>query len=84
MSLTLSIPESIDGALRLPEPEKEPRLRLELAFGLYTQGILPFGKARDLAGMGKREFGLMLGERGIARHYGEDDLDADLSYARGQ
>ncbi|MBU4224990.1 MAG: UPF0175 family protein, partial [Chloroflexi bacterium] len=45
---------------------------------------LSFGKARELAGMGKYEFGRLLGERGIPRHYGREELEDDLAYARGE
>ncbi len=56
----------------------------ELAVALYARGLLSFGKARELARMGKYEFGQLLGERGVVRHYGHDELDDDESYARGQ
>jgi predicted HTH domain antitoxin len=54
----------------------------ELAVALYVQGILSFGKARELASMGKYEFGRLLGERGIPRHYSREELEDDLTYAR--
>jgi predicted HTH domain antitoxin len=44
MTLHLDIPESITSSLRLPVPEMEPRLRIELAIALYAQSILSFGK----------------------------------------
>jgi predicted HTH domain antitoxin len=34
--------------------------------------------------MGKHEFGRLLGERGIVRHYGREELEDDLKYARGE
>jgi predicted HTH domain antitoxin len=49
MTVHLDIPESIANSLRLPAPEVEARLRSELAVALYAQGILPFGKASELA-----------------------------------
>jgi predicted HTH domain antitoxin len=69
MALHLDISESVAGSLRLPVQEIEPRLRAELALALYAQGILPFGKASELA---------------IPRHYADDELAQDLDYARGQ
>jgi predicted HTH domain antitoxin len=45
---------------------------------------LTFGKARELAGMHKYEFGQILVENQIPRHYGQEELDEDLAYARGQ
>ncbi len=32
--------------------------------------------------MDKYEFGQLLGRRGVLRHYGDEELDDDLNYAR--
>ncbi|MCL0033459.1 UPF0175 family protein [Thermodesulfovibrionales bacterium] len=82
--LQLRIPDSVAQAIRLPEERKVQELTVELAIALYAQGFLSFGKARELAGMGKYEFGLLLGKRGIPRHYGQEELEDDLSYARSE
>jgi predicted HTH domain antitoxin len=85
MTFHLDIPEAIASSLRLPEPEIESRLRSELALALYAQGILPFGKAADLAGMTRFTFADLATTRDIPRHYAAGDLDQDLGYAqRGQ
>ena len=84
MSIRLEIPDSIAQAMRLPGGECKQRLMVELALSLYGQGILSFGKARQLTDMSKYEFGLLLGRRGIPRHYEEDDLQDDMSYANCQ
>jgi predicted HTH domain antitoxin len=81
MSVQLQIPDAIVQAIRLPEERMVQELLVELAFALYSQGILSFGKARALAGMGKFEFGRLLGERGILRHYGREEMEDDLKYA---
>ncbi len=81
MALHLEIPDSIAQALRLPRHEQEHRVLVELAVSLYAQGILSFGKARQLCGLSKYDFGLLLGQRGIPRHYTEEDLQDDLKYA---
>jgi predicted HTH domain antitoxin len=83
MDLHFDIPESITSSLRLPEPEMEPRLRVELAVALYAQSILPLGKASELAGISRFGFAELLGQREIPRHYTEQDLAQDLEYARG-
>ncbi len=44
----------------IPEQRIEQELRRELAIALYTQDILSFGKARELAEMDKYEFGQLL------------------------
>jgi len=84
MSVRLQIPDSVAQAIRLPEDRIEQELRLELAIALYAQGLVSFGKARELAGKDKYEFGQLLGERRIARHYGREELEDDLDYARGE
>jgi predicted HTH domain antitoxin len=84
MGLQISISDSILQALRLPEQRVEQELRRELAIALYTQDILSFGKARELAEMDKYEFGQLLALRGVVRHYSFVELDDDLSYARSQ
>jgi predicted HTH domain antitoxin len=84
MSLNLVIPDSVAQAMRLPTIQRKQQLMIELALTLYAQGILSFGKARELAGIERLAFGRLLGERGIARHYSEEDLKDDLSYAHGE
>ena len=79
----IEIPEEVYDALRLPEDEREGVMREELACSLYDRGVLSFGKARELAELSKREFGELLGERGIERHYTDEELDEDIEYARG-
>jgi predicted HTH domain antitoxin len=82
MSIQLQIPDSIAQAMRLPSLEQQQQLMIELAAALYARGILTFGKARELCGLSKYEFGLLLGHRGIPRHYTADDLRDDVTYAR--
>jgi predicted HTH domain antitoxin len=84
MTFHLDIPESVASSIRLPTPEIEKRLRTELAIALYSQGILSFGKAAELAGASRYAFADLIGERNIPRHYTEQDLAPDLEYGRGQ
>jgi len=83
MAIHLKIPDAVAEAMRLPGGERQQRILIELAISLYAQGILSFGKARQLCEMTKYEFGLLLGKRGIPRHYSQDDFQDDLAYARG-
>ena len=76
------IPEDVFDSIRLPDGEKDEALRLELAVSLYRRGALSFGKARELAGMSKEEFHSVLGDREVERHYSDEDLKDDLSYAK--
>lgn len=80
----LQIPRSVADALALPEGRKNEELRRELALTLYREEMLSFGKARELARMSKQEFGQLLGERKIERHYGREELEEDLRYARDE
>ncbi len=76
--IELQIPESVLQAVRLPENRIKKELMKELALALYSQEIISFGKARELTGLGKYEFGMLLGQRGIYRHYGTEELEDDL------
>ena len=84
MSIILDIPDSVSKGLRVPEGEVEHRLRMELALTVYAQDLLSFGKAAELANMTRFEFGDLVTQRGIARHYGPEELAEDLAYANGE
>ena len=84
MGLQITIPDSIIQAIRLPEDRISQELLIELAISTYRQGLLSFGKARELSGLGKFEFAQLLGKRDIPRHYGRDELEDDLRYARSE
>jgi predicted HTH domain antitoxin len=84
MGLQISISDSILQAIRLPEQRIEQELLQELAIALYSQNILSFGKARELAQLDKYEFGQLLSQREVVRHYGSEELDDDLTYARSE
>jgi predicted HTH domain antitoxin len=82
MGVFLHIPDSIAQAIRLPEERMSEALTAELAVTLYERGLLSFGKARELAGMDRDEFGHLLVARGVSRHYREQELAEDVAYAR--
>lgn len=81
--LTLDIPDDVADALSLPPDEAEQEVRKELAVTLYARQLLPLGKARKLAGLSRRDFEALVGERQVPRHYSGEDLEADLDYAFG-
>lgn len=83
MSIRLEIPDSVVEAMRLARVDQKEQLMLELAVALYARGILSFGKARELAGLSKYQFGLLLGQRNVPRHYSSEDMRDDVTYARG-
>jgi len=76
--MVLEISDELAEALRVPPEEKLARLRQELAVRLYQKDLLPFGKARELAGMSKWEFHVLLGDEGIVRRYDVEELKEDL------
>ncbi len=78
---TIEIDDDVYEALQLPEGERSPAMKRELAVSLYARDVLSFGKARALAEMSNAEFQKLLGEREIPRHYGERELEEDLDYA---
>lgn len=84
MGMVVNIPDSVVEGLRLPRKEAEQRLRTELALALYQQQMLSLGKASELAGLSRSAFGDLLALRDIPRHYSEEDLAQDISYARGE
>ena len=84
MSITLHIPDSVTAGLRIPEAEMVARLKVELALALDGQTILSFGKAGELAGIGRERLAELLDQRGMPRHYGRDELEEDSLYARGE
>ncbi|MFN0075359.1 MAG: UPF0175 family protein [Prosthecobacter sp.] len=84
MSVTLNIPDDVVASLPVPEPERQGYLLKEMACMLYARGLISLGRAAEMLGMSKFDFGLEVGSRGIARHYSEADLEADLAYAGGQ
>jgi len=84
MSIQLEIPDTVAEAIRLPAADRPALLRRELAVALYARDILGFGKARELAVMDAYDFGRLLGERRIPRHYSDHELREDATYARGE
>ncbi len=79
--LTVDIPDDVAAALRLPPDAAEREIRKELAVTLYARQLLPLGKARQLAGLSRRDFEALLSERRVLRDYTEADLADDLDYA---
>ncbi|WP_263808031.1 UPF0175 family protein [Salinibacter sp.] len=81
--LSVDIPDDVAAALRLPPDTAEEEVRKELAVTLYARQLLPLGKARQLAGLSRRDFEALLGERQVPRDYTETNLEEDLEYAFG-
>ncbi|HSS78886.1 MAG TPA: UPF0175 family protein [Thermoanaerobaculia bacterium] len=84
MSLVLEIPDSIEKALRLSPGQQVDELFKELAVALYARNALSFSKASKLSKLDRFEFGRLLAQREIPRHYGEEELEKDWKYASGE
>lgn len=78
-ALVLEMPVDVLDALRVPEPEQQARLKQELAVRLYQKRLLSLGKARELAGMSKWAFHVLLGTEGVTRTYDSEELAEDLA-----
>ena len=72
-TVSIEIPREVAQATRMTPEE----LRRELAVHLFEQGVLSFGKARELAGMTVWTFGQLLASREIPVHYGEAEYEED-------
>jgi predicted HTH domain antitoxin len=84
MQVTLEIPDEIAQQLPVAPAGRHARLLLELAVALYAKGTLSLAQAAQFAGMNRTNLGWEIGQRGIPRHYGEEELTEDLAYASRQ
>lgn len=84
MSITLDLDEQTLASLPFGPGERERHIQIELACRFYAKGWLSLGQAARMAKLDRFAFGVELGERGIPRQYGPEDLEADLRYAGGQ
>jgi predicted HTH domain antitoxin len=78
--VTFEVPQDILDSARLTATE----LKLELAIGLYAQGRLSIGKARELASLSLWEFRQILASRRVPVHYDADDLQGDIAWLGNQ
>lgn len=79
--ISIKVPFDIVQSIRLPPDTIQAELQQELALALYQRGVLSSGKACDLAGVTRWEWEALLGAREIRRHYSDDELDQDITYA---
>jgi predicted HTH domain antitoxin len=77
--LSLTIPDEVAAAMKLPPRRLESELRKELAVHLVAEGILSASSACRLAGMPRLAFERLLGERRISLGAAPEDLDKDLT-----
>ena len=77
MSISVTVPDDVVAALKLPPRSVESELRKELAVHLVAEGLLPIASACRLAGWSRLSFERLLGERKIPVEYTAEDLDRD-------
>ncbi|MEK6656673.1 MAG: UPF0175 family protein, partial [Nitrospirota bacterium] len=76
--IKISIPDTVEMAIKLPEKERQKELLKLLAVKMYEKGILGIGKASELCGMNKLDFMSLLKEEDIPLNYDDEELQRDL------
>ncbi len=76
--ISLTVPDDIAAALKLPPRTLESDLRKELAVHLVAEGLLPVASACRLAGWSRLAFERLLGQRKISSDYTTEDLEQDV------
>ncbi|MDZ7696644.1 MAG: UPF0175 family protein [Deltaproteobacteria bacterium] len=84
MSLSIEIPDDIMETVKLPPTRVKHELTKEVAFSLYQRKLISMGNARKMSGLDKWSFIEGLAERGIERHYSEQELEEDIRYGSGK
>jgi cytochrome P450 len=80
--LAAAVDEEVRMLLRALEPRGEAELRREFAVFLVREGLLPRGKARQLAAMERLEFDDLLARRGVAWEGTAEEVFEDVGDAR--
>ena len=81
--MVITIPKTVEHALKIPLKNQEKELKKLLALKLYEKGILGIGKAKELIGVTRMEFLFLLKDEGIPLNYDQDDLENDLKAIEG-
>ena len=81
--MVITIPKTVEHALKIPAKNQEKELKKLLAMKLYEKGILGIGKAKELIGASSMEFLHMLKDEGIPLNYDRKDLEKDLKTIEG-
>ena len=77
--LSLSIPDSVLHALKLPKKTVQNDLLKLLAVKLYEKGALGLGKASELCGASRTDFLHILKEEQVFLNYDDEELDRDFA-----
>lgn len=77
--LNIEVPDSALRTLKIPENQWAEFIRHTVAVGLYREGRISLGKAKELAGLeNKWEMIQLLNERGVDFHYTAKDAQEDM------
>lgn len=79
-TLILELPGECMAGLGTDEADTRRVLRLELALALYREGKLPPGRAAELAGVGRWEFGDIAKSRGVPTPYTHEMIEEDFAH----
>jgi predicted HTH domain antitoxin len=83
-ALNLEVPREAVASLAESDSELQQLLRLELALALYRDAKLTPGRAAQLAGMDRWDFGRLAKERGIYTPYTVEMVEEDFANGRHQ
>jgi predicted HTH domain antitoxin len=78
MKITMNFPDEVIKALNIPKDKLSTELKIQIAIYFYEKGKLPFGKARELAGLSVWEFMEKLKENQVPIKYDVEDFKEDL------
>ncbi len=77
--LNIEIPDSIVRTINVRKNKLPEYIRQTLAVGLYREGKLSLGKAKELAGVANKwEMIQLLNLRGVFIDYSAEDAEADM------
>ncbi|GAB6163051.1 hypothetical protein JCM12298_22110 [Desulfothermus naphthae] len=76
--LNITIPDTVEEAIKLPEKRKKEELLKLLALKLYEKGIIGIGKAAEMCGLTRFEFMSLLKEEDMSLNYDEEEVERDL------
>lgn len=74
--MTVNIPEPVT---KLMDASTEQEVLEQLALWLYSRGRISMGKAAELAGVSRWDFGDIMRKYDVCHNYSVEDLDKDLT-----
>jgi predicted HTH domain antitoxin len=82
MQITIEVPQQLPDIMHCSLDDFEKQAKMAMVAKLYEMGKLSSGMAAQMAGLGRVEFLLQLGQYGVAMiDLDKDELQADLENA---